>query len=167
MVELEEVLEEVKKRLNELKEKSIENIQKLKIGEIAEMSVSGWVKREAENEYRIGIWRGFGIAKGIEEYVEMVGRYSEFVDLFSKSVSPTRVKILLLAYDGITEGELSERLNLRGGALHYHLRDLLALGLLKREKRGYYITTKYGNYVSRAVISAIRKFRESLRWETE
>ena len=167
MLSLEEALEEVERLLDELKKKTLENIRELEVGEIAEMSLSGWVKRESDSDYRIGIWRGFGKAKGIEEYLRMVEEYSEFVELFAKSLSPTRIKILLLAYDGITEGELSEKLKLRGGALHYHLRDLLALGLLKKERRGYYITTKYGNFVSRTAISAIRKFKESLRRQEE
>ena len=163
-MELEDVLEEVGEIFESIERRTLRRIRELGLGEIAEFSIIGWVKRH-ENGYGIDIWRGVGKARNIGEYVDMVEQNREFLDLYSKSLNPTKIKILLLAYDGISEGELSEKIGLRGGALHYHLKDLLMLGLLERTGRGKYRTTKYGSFVIRSAISAIRKFKESVREE--
>ena len=93
----------------------------------------------------------------------MIENNREFLELFAKALTPVKVKILLLAYGGINEGELSRKTGLQGGALHYHIKDLLMLGLLERAKRGIYYSTKYGDFVVRSAISAIRTFRESIQ----
>ncbi len=161
-MDLGEALHVVEDFIEGLKENTLKNIKELREGEMAEFSISGWVKRNGDG-YRVGIWRGYAKVNGIDEYVEMVDENREFLELYAKSLTPSKVKILLLAYDGISEGELSQRTGLRGGALHYHLRDLLLLGLLEKRGRGKYYTTKYGSFVIRSAISAIRKFKESVR----
>ena len=159
---LKEVVGEVNDILEKTRKEFINDIRELEEGEIAEVFISGWVTRNREEEYRIDIWWGEGKAKGFDEYLELVDKNREFLEMYASSLSPTRVKILLLAYKGINEGELSEKVGLKGGALHYHLRSLIALGLIKREDRGFYVTTKYGSYVIRTAIGAVRKFRRSV-----
>ncbi len=160
----ERLTEELGNWLEELRRRVIQGMKELEKGEILEISVSGWVQAK-ENGYRVDIWRDTDKISGMEEYIAIVDDNKEFLELYSKSLTPTKVKILLMAFEGINEGELSEKTGLRGGALHYHLRDLVLLGLLEKRERGRYITTKYGSFVARSAISAIRRFRASLRPE--
>jgi len=161
MVGVEEVLEVLEDTKKRTIERAKEAVKELKPGEVAYVGVSGWIKRN-DDGYHVDIWRGFEITT-MERLKKQIKENSHFLELYAKSLSPVKVLILLEAYEGASEGQISEAVGLRGGALHYHLRDLLYLGLLKKESRGKYRTTKYGSFVIRTALSAIRKFRESVR----
>ncbi len=154
------ILEKVK---NDVIERAEKELHTLRPNEVIELFVSGWIIRKEDGE-RVGIWYSFS-KQTLDEYIEMVREKVEFLDLYAKSLTPTKILILLKAYDGASESELAEFVGLKGGALHYHLRDLIYLGLLKRTSRGFYETTKYGSFVIRTAVSAIRKFERSLEKE--
>jgi len=155
--EILKILEETRRNTLDRAGKELDSIKE---DEILEILVSGWISKTRKG-YLVDIWRGFG-RESLDKYCEIVRENAEFLDLYAKSLTPTKVLILLRAYNGATESELSEFMHLKGGALHYHLRDLVYLGLLKKEERGFYKTTRYGNFVIRSAISAIRKFRKSV-----
>ena len=148
--------------LAEMMERAKGEVEELKPEELLYIGVSGWIMRRDDGFY-VDVWRGHEAHATIEKYVEMVKENRHFLDMYAKSLSPTKILILLAAYgDGATEGEIGQAVGLRGGALHYHLRDLLFLGLLEKKGRGKYRTTKYGTFVIRSAISAIRKFKRSV-----
>lgn len=165
MVSKEEVVGVLEETRKDIIDTAMEQLEEMKPGEVVELFVSGWIVRKDEG-YRIGIWRGLGRGT-MSEYADMVKENTEFLELYAKSLTPTKVLILLRAYDGASEGELSEFVGLKGGALHYHIRDLIYLGLLKKKERGHYETTRYGEFVIRTAISAIRKFKRSVEQGTE
>ncbi len=158
-------LDRIHRLLDELAgmmERAKEEVKELSPGELVELSVSGWILRE-EKGYRVDVWRGHETKVTVDHYVDMVRENRHFLDMYAKTLTPTKILILLAAYGrGASESEIGEAVNLRGGALHYHLRDLLFLGLLEKTGRGKYRTTKYGNFVIRSAISAIRKFKRSV-----
>ena len=158
--------EEVLNILDETEEVSISKARKAldiaKDGSILGIYVSGWIQKLKDGSFRVDIWRGFEERESLEELAQQIRSNYDFLELYAKSLTPVKLLILLRAYQGATETELSEYVHLRGGALHYHIRDLTHLSLLRKEGRGRYITTKYGSFVVRTALSALRKFERSI-----
>jgi len=146
--------------------KAKREIKELKEGKIIEISISGWIEKKREG-YRADIWRGHSFGETIEGYMDLIRENTTFMEMYAKTLTPTKILILLAAYDGATETKLSDVVGLKGGALHYHIRDLLYLGLLEKQGRGMYKTTKYGSFVIRTAISAIRKFKKASKEFTD
>ncbi len=145
-----DVLENAKRTLTDLKD-----------GEIIEVGISGWVERKGDG-YKSDIWYGVEKLDGIDTVAEHISKHSDLLETFSKSLTLSKIKILAYAYNGASESELSEKTGLRGGALHYHLKDLLLLNLLRKNGRGQYETTRYGSRVLHTAVIAIRTFRRAL-----
>jgi predicted transcriptional regulator len=137
-------------------------LKELRPGELLHLSLSGWIMR-LELGYHVDVWRGHEKGKTIDDYITMIQENQDFLELYAKTLTPKKVLILLTAYgQGATESEIGKAVALHGGALHYHLKDLLYLGLLEKTGRGMYRTTRYGTFVIRSALSAIRKFKRSI-----
>lgn len=59
--------------------------------------------------------------------------------------SKQRISIMKeVALNSHSSGELAETMGMAGGHLHHHLRDLLSLGLIKKDDEGRYSATHFG-----------------------
>ncbi len=147
--------------LEGLIEEFAKNVAAVKTGkaELAIINISGFFFKRNGSE-RNSFWSGT-FKSTLNELLETVVKGDTELDTLSRALNPKRVAILLACIGGASESELAERLGLKGGALHHHIKELLLTGLLKKEGRGKYKTTKFGNFVVTVALSGIRTLQKA------
>ena len=129
-------LESIKDGINES-----DNILTIMVGGIAR-SVGGrethhlWIHTSSDNGTDVGEY----LTKRIEEN-------EVNIDIIRSAMNVNRLKILATCLNGASESDIAEKIELRGGALHHHIRELMMHGLLKKVERGKYATTSAGMYM--------------------
>ena len=87
----------------------------------------------------------------------------EIVKLFKALSDPTRVQILLHLADGdLCVGALARRLGVTHSAISQHLRVLREAGLVRGEKRGYWVHYSLDRPRVRRIVERAGKWLEGL-----